>query len=140
MRVKNRLKDLDPPYYRLWNKYRKLWNNKKNYTYFTVNGAVRIKQVENGPYKNITHVNDLRALFPVEQISMSWVFRYLQAVVLFLNCVHWFLLAFAFCSWQYSGKAFFHALFDDLCYLPHCFVYLSRFVVLLRFTVSEMFR
>ena len=107
MRVKNRLKDLDPPYYRLWTKYRKLWNNKKNYTYFTVNGAVRIKQVENGPYKNITHVNDLRALFPVEQISMSWVFRYLQAVVLFLNCVHWFLLAFAFCSWQYSGKAFF---------------------------------
>ena len=71
MRVKNRLKDLDPPYYRLWTKYRKLWNNKKNYTYFTVNGAVRIKQVENGPYKNITHVNDLRALFPVEQISMS---------------------------------------------------------------------
>ena len=49
----------------------------------------------------------VRALFPVEQISMSWVFRYLQAVVLFLNCVHWFLLAFAFCSWQYSGKAFF---------------------------------
>ena len=60
------------PYYRgLWNECKKLWNNKKIYSYFTVNGTVRIKQVENGPYKSITHINDLRALFPEEQISMS---------------------------------------------------------------------
>ena len=43
----------------------------KIYLYFTANGTVRIKQVENGPYKSITHINDLRALFPEEQISMS---------------------------------------------------------------------
>ena len=33
----------------LWNEYKKLWNFKKMYSYFTVNGTVRIKQVENGP-------------------------------------------------------------------------------------------
>ena len=90
MRIKKGLKDLNPtnlgfpegtkiyvndrlcPYYRgLWNECKKLWNNKKIYSYFTVNGTVRIKQVENGPYKSITHINDLRVLFPVEQISMS---------------------------------------------------------------------
>ena len=49
----------------------KLWNKKKIYSYFAVNGTVRIKQVENGPYKNITHVNDLRGLFSAGQISMS---------------------------------------------------------------------
>ena len=55
-------------YYReLWNECKKLWNNKNIYSYITV----RIKQVESGPYKSITHVNDLRALFPEEQISMS---------------------------------------------------------------------
>ena len=89
MRIKKGLKDLNPtnltfpegnkiyvndslcPYYRgLWNECKKLWNNKKIYSYFTVNGTVRIKQVENGPYKNITLVNDLRALFPEKQISV----------------------------------------------------------------------
>ena len=49
----------------------KLWNNKKIYSYFTVNGTVRVKQAENGPYKSITHINDLRVLFPEKQISMS---------------------------------------------------------------------
>ena len=90
MRIKKGLKDLNPtnlsfsedtkicvndslcPYYSgLWNEWKKLWNNKKIYSYFTVNATVRIKQVENGPYKNITLVNDLRVLFPEEQISMS---------------------------------------------------------------------
>ena len=90
MRIKQRLKDVNPtnlsfpegtkiyvndslcPYNRgLWNEVKKLWNNKKIYSYFTVNGTVRIKQAENGPYKNIAHVNDLRALFINEQISMS---------------------------------------------------------------------
>ena len=47
------------------------WSNKKIYLYFTVNGTVRIKKAENGPYKNITHINDLRTLFPEDQISMS---------------------------------------------------------------------
>ena len=89
MRIKKGLKDLNPtnlsfpegtkiyvndslcPYYRgLWNECKRLWNNKNIYSYFTDNGTVRIKQVENGPYKSITH-NDLRAIFPEEQISMS---------------------------------------------------------------------
>ena len=90
MRIKKGLKDLNPtnlnfpegtkihvndilcPYYKgLWNECKKLWSNRKIYSYFTVNGTVRIKQVENGPYKSITHINNLRALFPDEQISMS---------------------------------------------------------------------
>ena len=92
MRIKKGLKDLNPtklsfpegtriylndslcPYYRgLRNECKKLWNNKKIYSYFSVKQVVnaRIKQVENGPHKNITHVNGLRALFPEEQISMS---------------------------------------------------------------------
>ena len=69
------------PYYRgLWNEWKKLWSNKKIYQYFTVNGTVRIKQVENGPYKNFTHINDLKALFPQEQISMS------RVVQVFTSC------------------------------------------------------
>ena len=34
----------------LWNECKKLWNNKKIYSYFSVNSKVRIKQVKNGPY------------------------------------------------------------------------------------------
>ena len=89
MRIKKGLKDLNQtnlsflegtkiyvndslcPYYRgLCNECKKLWNNEKNYSYFSVTGTVRIKQVKNGPYKSITYVNDLRALFPEEQILM----------------------------------------------------------------------
>ena len=59
------------PYYRgLWNECKKLWNN-KIYSYLTVNGTVRIKQVENDPNKSITHINNLRALFLEEQFSIS---------------------------------------------------------------------
>ena len=46
---------------------------------------VRIKQVRNNPYKSIIHVNDLRALFPEEQIPCLEFFRYLQAVVFASN-------------------------------------------------------
>ena len=61
------------PYYRgLWNECKKFWNN-KIYSYLTVNGTVRIKQVENGPNKSITHINNLRALFLEEQFSISRV-------------------------------------------------------------------
>ena len=89
MRINVLLKDLNPtnlifpestklyvsdslcPYSRgLWNGCKKLWNNKEIYSYFTVNGTVRIKQVENGPYKRITHINDLRALLPVGLTSV----------------------------------------------------------------------
>ena len=50
-----------PYYVELWNECKKLWNNNKIYSYFTVNGTVRIKQVENG----------LRVLFPEKQSSTS---------------------------------------------------------------------
>ena len=92
IRIKKGLKDLNPinmsfpeckkiyvndslcPYYSgLWNDCKKLWNNNTIYLCFIVNGTVSIKQVENGPYKTITHVSDLRAVFPEEQISMYWV-------------------------------------------------------------------
>ena len=46
---------------------------------------VRIKQVRNNPYKSIIHVNDLRALFPEEQIPFLEFFTYLQAVVFASN-------------------------------------------------------
>ena len=35
-----------------------------------MNGTVKMKQKENGPYKSITHINNLSALFLEEQISM----------------------------------------------------------------------
>ena len=46
------------PYYRwLSNEYKKLWNNKKIYLYFTISGTIRIKQVENGPYKSMRAIS-----------------------------------------------------------------------------------
>ena len=42
------------PYYRgLWNQCKKLWN-KQGIFFFTVNGSIRIKIRENGPYNIIT--------------------------------------------------------------------------------------
>ena len=83
MRVKKDLKDLDAtyldlsagtklyindslcPYYRgLWNEAKKLWNKKKTFSYFTVSGTVRIRLQEKGPYNIITHIDDLKELFP----------------------------------------------------------------------------
>ena len=49
---------------------RHFWNNKNIFSYFTVNVTVKIKQVENGLYNGITHVNNLRAIFSEEHISM----------------------------------------------------------------------
>ena len=89
MRVKKDLKDLDASdldlaagkklyindslclYYReLWNKVKKLWKKKKIFSYFTVSGTVRIRLQEKGPYIIITHVDDLKELFPDEDFSM----------------------------------------------------------------------
>ena len=89
MRVKKDLKDLDAtdldlpagtklyindslcPYYReLWNEAKKLWNKKKIFSYFTVSGTVRIRLQEKGPYIIITHIDDLKELFPDEDFSM----------------------------------------------------------------------
>ena len=53
----------------LCQKCNKIWNTKKIYWYFTINGVVRIRQTENGPYKRITHLKDLKTVFLEEQIS-----------------------------------------------------------------------
>ena len=83
LRPKKRLKDLDGTtlnlrsdskifinkslcgYYRgLWNKCKRLKGDKKIHQFYTKNGIIRLKLVENGSLKTITHVNDLKNLFP----------------------------------------------------------------------------
>ena len=77
---------LCPCYSWLWNEFKKLWNNKRIYSYFTVNGTVRIKRAENGPYKSVTRVNDLRAIYFLRRkFSCLQLFRYLQAVLFLSN-------------------------------------------------------
>ena len=59
------------PYYRgLWNEAKKLQSRKKIFSYFTVSGTVRIRLQEKGPYSIITHMDDLKELFPGEDFSM----------------------------------------------------------------------
>ena len=59
------------PYYRgLWNQCKKLWNKQGIFSFFTVNGSIRIKIRENGPYNIITH-NDLKDIFPDEDFTIS---------------------------------------------------------------------
>ena len=81
MRVKKDLKDFDAtdldlpagtklyindslcPYYRgLCNETKKLWNKK-------VSSTVRIRLQEKGPYCIITHIDDLKELFPDEDFQ-----------------------------------------------------------------------
>ena len=60
------------PYYRgLWNQCKKLWNKQGIFSFFTVNGSIRIKIRENGPYNIITHIDDLKDIFPAEDFTMS---------------------------------------------------------------------
>ena len=89
MRVKSALKKLKPadldlhvgtklyineslcPYYRgLWNQCKELWNRRKLFSFFTVNGSVRVKLQENGSYNIITHIDDLKEIFPEEDFTM----------------------------------------------------------------------
>ena len=56
------------PYDRgLWNQCKKLWNKQGIFSFFTVNGSVR----ENGPYNIITHIDDLKDIFPDKYFMMS---------------------------------------------------------------------
>ena len=60
------------PYYRsLWNQCKKLWNKQGIFSSFTVNGSTRIKISENGPYNIITHIDDLKDIFPDKYFMMS---------------------------------------------------------------------
>ena len=52
-------------YYRgLWNECKRLKVDNKMHQFYTNNGIIRLKLVENGSVKTITHVNDLKDLFP----------------------------------------------------------------------------
>ena len=54
----------------LWNETKKLWNKKKKFSYFTVNGTVRIRLQEKGPYRFITYIDDLKELLADEDFSI----------------------------------------------------------------------
>ena len=43
---------------------------KKIFSYFTVGGTVRIRLQEKSPYSIITHIDDLKELFPDEDFSI----------------------------------------------------------------------
>ena len=83
LRVKKELKSLDPteldfpentnifvneslcPYYRgIWNKCKKLRAILKIHQFYTISGFIRVKLEETGPSKIITHMVDLKELFP----------------------------------------------------------------------------
>ena len=60
------------PYYRdLWKQCKELWNKQGIFSFFTVNGSIRIKIRENGPYNIITHIDDLKDIFPDKYFMMS---------------------------------------------------------------------
>ena len=83
LRVKKELKSLDPteldfpenteifinesvcPYYRgIWNKCKKLRAIQKIHQFYTISGLIRVKLEETGPSRIITHMVDLKELFP----------------------------------------------------------------------------
>ena len=59
-------------YYRgVWNECKKLWINKKIFSFFTINGTVQLKFKQDGSCNSITHLDDLKSLFPEENFTMS---------------------------------------------------------------------
>ena len=83
VRAKNRLKDLDGTtfnlrsdtkifvneslfgYYRgLWNKCKHLKGDNKFHQFYSKSGIIRLNLTENGFVKIITHINNLKDLFP----------------------------------------------------------------------------
>ena len=48
----------------LWNICKRLNGDKRIHQFYTNNGIIRLKLVKNGSVKTITHVNDLKDLFP----------------------------------------------------------------------------
>ena len=52
-------------YYKtLWKKCKKLWSNKYITSFWVSNGSIRLKVVENGNPRIISHNDDLEKLFP----------------------------------------------------------------------------
>ena len=52
------------------NAKKKQWTKKRIFSIFTVNGTVRLKLKQDGPYNSITHLDYLKSLFP-ENFTMS---------------------------------------------------------------------
>ena len=90
LRAKKRLKDLDSTslnlpsdskifineslcgYYRgLWNKCKRLKGDNKIHQFYTSYGIIRLKLVDNGSVKTITHVNDLKDLFLFPDVDID---------------------------------------------------------------------
>ena len=88
LRVKKDLKSLDPtklhfpentkifidesicPSYRdIWNKCKKLRAIQKMHQFYTISGLIRVKLEETGPSRIITHMVDLKELFPDTDIE-----------------------------------------------------------------------
>ena len=63
----------------LWNQCEKLWNRPKLFSFFTANGLVRIKLQENESYNIITYIDDLKEIFPDEDVLVQFA--------CFLHCV-----------------------------------------------------
>ena len=51
-------------------KPRNCGTRKKIFSYFTVSGTVKLRLQEKGPCSIITHIDDLKELFPDEDFSM----------------------------------------------------------------------
>ena len=47
----------------LWSKCKAI-KNKNLYQFYTINGIIRTKLVEQSPVKTVTHISDLEELFP----------------------------------------------------------------------------
>ena len=59
------------PYYGdFWNRWKKLWNRCKLFSFFTVNGSVRVKLQEIVSHDIIAHIDDLKEMFPEEDFTM----------------------------------------------------------------------
>ena len=53
------------PYYRgIWNECKKLRGIQKIHQFYTISGLIRVKLEETGPSRIITHMVDLKELFP----------------------------------------------------------------------------
>ena len=66
--------------------------NEKNYrsmkkilSFFTINGRVWLKPEHDGPYNSITHLDDLKSLFPEENFTMSSLLYFSTHIDLFLQ-------------------------------------------------------
>ena len=59
------------PYNRdLWNRCKKLWNRRKLFSFFTVNGSVGVKLQENVSYNIIAHIDDSKEIFLEEDFTI----------------------------------------------------------------------